>query len=112
MIGDIELKSDNLEGFMSVCVLSLMILWSVDVAFQLWLENESGMASLNSVFKRFSSAVSGVYIALFGQTLTQARLNCITGYDQSNELFKACFPELPPISLLGVDDFALSGRLS
>ncbi len=92
--------------------LSLMILWSIDVAFQLWLENESGIASLNSVFKRFSSAVSGVYIALFGQTLTQARLNCINGYDQSNELFKACFPELPPISLLGVDDFALSGRLS
>ncbi|KAI9449491.1 Mycolic acid cyclopropane synthetase-domain-containing protein [Lactarius psammicola] len=55
----------------------------------LWLENESGMASLNSVFKRISSAVSGVYITLFGQTLTQSRLNCITGYDQSNELFKA-----------------------
>lgn len=72
MMGDIELKSDNLEGFMS-----------------LWLENESRMACLNSVFKRFGSAVSGVYIALFGQTLTQARLNCITGYDQSNELFKA-----------------------
>ncbi|KAI9448522.1 cyclopropane-fatty-acyl-phospholipid synthase [Lactarius indigo] len=72
MMGDIELKSDNLEGFMS-----------------LWLENESRMTSLNSVFKRLSSAASGVYIALFGQTLTQARLNCIVGYDQSNELFKA-----------------------
>jgi cyclopropane-fatty-acyl-phospholipid synthase len=64
MMGDIELKSDNLEGCMS-----------------LWLENESAMACLNSVFKRFSSAVSGVYIALFGQSITQARLNCITGYD-------------------------------
>ncbi|KAH9049209.1 Mycolic acid cyclopropane synthetase-domain-containing protein, partial [Lactarius deliciosus] len=72
LMGDIELKSDNLEGFMS-----------------LWLENESQMTSLNSVFKRISSAVSGVYIALFGQTLTQARLNCVAGYDQSNELFKA-----------------------
>ncbi|KAH8985881.1 cyclopropane-fatty-acyl-phospholipid synthase [Lactarius akahatsu] len=72
IMSDIELKSDNLEGFMS-----------------LWLENESRMTSLNSVFKRLSSAVSGVYIALFGQTLTQARLNCVAGYDQSNELFKA-----------------------
>ncbi|KAI9448520.1 cyclopropane fatty acid synthase [Lactarius indigo] len=72
MMGDIELKSDNIEGFMS-----------------LWLQNESRMTSLNSVFKRLSSAASGVYIALFGQTLTQARLNCIAGYDQSNELFKA-----------------------
>ncbi|KAH9012925.1 Mycolic acid cyclopropane synthetase-domain-containing protein [Lactarius pseudohatsudake] len=72
MMGEIELKSDNLEGFMS-----------------LWLENESRMTSLNSVFKRLSSAVSGVYIALFGQTLTQARLNCVAGYDLSNELFKA-----------------------
>jgi hypothetical protein len=81
MMGDIELKSDNLEGCMSVCVFSLMILRDVDIAFQLWLENESEMACLNSVFKRFSSAVSGVYIALFGQSITQARLNCITGYD-------------------------------
>ncbi|KAH8976460.1 S-adenosyl-L-methionine-dependent methyltransferase [Lactarius hatsudake] len=72
IMGDMELKSDNLEGFMS-----------------LWLENESRMTSLNSVFKRLSSAVSGAYITLFGQTLTQARLNCVAGYDQSNELFKA-----------------------
>ena len=55
------------------------------------------MACLNSVFKRLSSVVSGVYIALFGQSLAQARPNCITGYDQSNELFKVYFPELPPI---------------
>ena len=108
-MGDIDLKSDNLEGFMSVCVFLLIIIRSVDVVPQLWLENESGMTSLNSIFKRFSSTMSGVYIALFGQSLTQARLNCITGYDQSNELFKVCFPELP---LLGADDFTLLGRLS
>ncbi len=61
---------------------------------QLWLENESGMACLNSVFKRFSSVVSGVYIVFFGQTPTKARLNCIIGYDDSNELFKVRFDEL------------------
>jgi cyclopropane-fatty-acyl-phospholipid synthase len=46
------------------------------------------MAFLNSVFKRLNSAVSGLSNAFFGQTLTQARLNCIEGYDLSNELFK------------------------
>ena len=85
MMGDIDLKSDNLEGLMSVCFFTLITLRSVDVVPQLWLENESGMTSLNSIIRRFSSAMSGVYIVLFGQSLTQAKLNCITGYDQSNE---------------------------
>ncbi|KAH9175186.1 hypothetical protein EDB89DRAFT_1904070 [Lactarius sanguifluus] len=89
---------ENSENHVRIVVLNdsfwkqIFLLISVHVlnyVSTLWLENESRMTSLNSVFKRLSSAVSGVYIALFGQTLTQARLNCITGYDQSNELFKA-----------------------
>ncbi|KAI0299755.1 Mycolic acid cyclopropane synthetase-domain-containing protein [Multifurca ochricompacta] len=72
IFGDIKLDSDNLEGVMN-----------------LWLENESGMACLTSVFKRFCSALSGLTNALFGQTLIQARLNVVASYDQSNELFKA-----------------------
>ncbi|KAI0300714.1 Mycolic acid cyclopropane synthetase-domain-containing protein [Multifurca ochricompacta] len=73
MAGDIEFDSDDdLESVMN-----------------LWLENESRMTGLNSLFKRFSSAVSGLTIALFGQTHTQARLNAIASYDLSNELYKA-----------------------
>jgi cyclopropane-fatty-acyl-phospholipid synthase len=48
------------------------------------------MTSLNTVFKRFSSALSGWSNALFGQTRIRSRLNVIAGYDQSNELYKAC----------------------
>ncbi|TFY65970.1 hypothetical protein EVG20_g5119 [Dentipellis fragilis] len=55
---------------------------------KLWLENESGMANLTSTLGRVSSAMSGVWNALFGQTRSNARLNAIASYDQSNELFK------------------------
>ncbi|KAH9973701.1 Mycolic acid cyclopropane synthetase-domain-containing protein [Lactifluus volemus] len=72
MIGNIELDSDTLGNVMD-----------------LWLDNQPGMASLNSVFKRLNLAVSGLSNAFFGQTPTQARLNVIESYDLSNELFKA-----------------------
>ncbi|KAG6918497.1 hypothetical protein DXG01_013857 [Tephrocybe rancida] len=56
----------------------------------LWLENQSGMEdTLSSVVARVSSAVSGLYNSFLGQTRSQARLNAIASYDQSNELFKA-----------------------
>ncbi|KAI0293386.1 S-adenosyl-L-methionine-dependent methyltransferase, partial [Russula brevipes] len=72
MAGDIELGSEGLKSVMD-----------------LWLDNESGMTSLSTVFKRFSSALSGWSNALFGQTRIRSRLNVIAGYDQSNELYKA-----------------------
>ncbi|KAI0289105.1 Mycolic acid cyclopropane synthetase-domain-containing protein [Multifurca ochricompacta] len=72
VIGDIKLDSDNLENVMN-----------------LWLENESRMTGLNSLFNRFTSAVSGLSNALFGQTRTQSRLNAVASYDLSNELYKA-----------------------
>jgi cyclopropane-fatty-acyl-phospholipid synthase len=46
------------------------------------------MTGLGSVFCRFSALVSGLYNAFFGQSLTQARLNVMESYDQSNDLFK------------------------
>ncbi|KAG6853718.1 hypothetical protein C0991_002134 [Blastosporella zonata] len=56
----------------------------------LWLENQSGMEdTLSSVVARVSSAVSGLYNSFLGQTRSQARLNAIASYDQSNVLFKA-----------------------
>ncbi|KAG6885493.1 hypothetical protein C0993_001100 [Termitomyces sp. T159_Od127] len=56
----------------------------------LWLDNQSGMQdTLSSVVARVSAAFSGLYNSFLGQTLSQARLNAIASYDQSNELFKA-----------------------
>ncbi|KAF9464242.1 cyclopropane-fatty-acyl-phospholipid synthase [Collybia nuda] len=56
----------------------------------LWLENQAGMEdTLSSTVARVSSAISGLYNSFLGQTRSQARLNAIASYDQSNELFKA-----------------------
>ncbi|KAF9004701.1 cyclopropane-fatty-acyl-phospholipid synthase [Cyathus striatus] len=71
MIGDIEVSS--LKG-----------------AMNLWLDNESTMQdTLSSTVAKISSAISSVYNSFLGQTRSQARLNAIASYDQSNELFKA-----------------------
>ncbi|KAJ7477247.1 cyclopropane-fatty-acyl-phospholipid synthase [Mycena galericulata] len=71
MIGDVEVS--DLKG-----------------AMNLWLENQSGMeATLSSTVAKISSTVSGLYNSFLGQTRSQARLNVIASYDQSNELFKA-----------------------
>ncbi|KAF9076707.1 Mycolic acid cyclopropane synthetase-domain-containing protein [Rhodocollybia butyracea] len=56
----------------------------------LWLDNQTRMEeTLSSSFARISSAVTGLYNSFLGQTKTQARLNAIASYDQSNTLFKA-----------------------
>ena len=44
--------------------------------------------TLSSTVARLSSALSGLYNSFLGQTRSQARLNAIVSYDQSNELFK------------------------
>lgn len=44
--------------------------------------------TLSSAVARMSSAISGLYNSFLGQTRSQARLNAIASYDQSNELFK------------------------
>ena len=46
--------------------------------------------TLSSTVARLSSALSGLYNSFLGQTPSQARLNAIASYDQSNELFKVC----------------------
>ncbi|KAK7061256.1 cyclopropane-fatty-acyl-phospholipid synthase [Favolaschia claudopus] len=71
MIGDIEVS--DLRSVMN-----------------LWLDNQSGMeATLSSTVAKLSSIASGLYNSFLGQTRSQARLNVIASYDQSNELFKA-----------------------
>jgi cyclopropane-fatty-acyl-phospholipid synthase len=44
--------------------------------------------TLSSTVARLSSAISGLYNSFLGQSRSQARLNAIASYDQSNELFK------------------------
>ncbi|TRM59535.1 CFS1-like protein [Schizophyllum amplum] len=71
MIGDIEINS--LQG-----------------AMKLWLDNQSSMeATLSSTVSRISSTLSAFYNNVLGQSRSNARLNAIASYDQSNELFKA-----------------------
>ncbi|EJF60808.1 cyclopropane-fatty-acyl-phospholipid synthase [Dichomitus squalens LYAD-421 SS1] len=70
MIGEVEVE--NLKAIMD-----------------LWLDNQSTMSALHSLFSRLTAAFSGIRNAFFGQTHSRARLNVIASYDQSNELFKA-----------------------
>ncbi|KAJ7590598.1 cyclopropane-fatty-acyl-phospholipid synthase [Mycena floridula] len=59
-------------------------------AMNLWLDNQAGMENtLSSSVARISSAMSALYNSFLGQTISQARLNAIASYDQSNELFKS-----------------------
>jgi len=46
------------------------------------------MEKFTSTVWKACSAVSGLYNGFFGQTHSQARLNAVASYDQSNELFK------------------------
>lgn len=90
MIGDVEVSS--LKSSMNVstappCTTQTKLTHKQ----QLWLENQSGMEeTLSSTAARVSSALSGLYNSFLGQTRSQARLNAIASYDQSNELFKVC----------------------
>ncbi|KAK0436061.1 Mycolic acid cyclopropane synthetase-domain-containing protein [Desarmillaria tabescens] len=71
MIGDIELP--NLRA-----------------AMNLWLDNQSTMEdTLSSTFSHITLTLSSFYNSFLGQTKSNTRLNVITSYNQSNELFKA-----------------------
>ena len=90
MIGDIEVSS--LKGAMDVRhSLPYQHVRFNERVSQLWLDNRAGMEfTLSSTVARLSSALSGLYNSFLGQTRSQARLNAIASYDQSNELFKVC----------------------
>jgi len=88
MIGDIQVSS--LKGAMNVrhfhCTHTFH---SNERVSQLWLDNQAGMdVTLSSMAAKVSSALSSLYNSFLGQTRSQARLNAIASYDQSNELFK------------------------
>jgi len=90
MIGDVEVSS--LKGAMDVRIhLSRTFDFRliIEVLLQLWLQNQAGMENtLSSTVARVTSAATSLYNNLLGQTRSQARLNAIASYDQSNELFK------------------------
>jgi cyclopropane-fatty-acyl-phospholipid synthase len=52
--------------------------------------------TLSSTVARLSSALSGLYNSFLGQSRSQARLNAIASYDQSNELFKVWSTGIDP----------------
>lgn len=58
-------------------------------AMKLWIDNQSAMEHLASSYSHLTSRLSGLFNKILGQTVSQARLNAIASYDQSNELFKA-----------------------
>ncbi|KAI0687980.1 cyclopropane-fatty-acyl-phospholipid synthase [Cytidiella melzeri] len=53
----------------------------------LWLVNRHNLNSLSSIVSWSASKLSALYIMALGQSLSNARLNVITGYDVSNEFF-------------------------
>ncbi|KIK55369.1 hypothetical protein GYMLUDRAFT_76587 [Collybiopsis luxurians FD-317 M1] len=77
-------------GFSEAYMLGDIEVEDLKSCMDLWLDNQAGMEeTLSSSFARISSAISGLYNSFLGQTKTQARLNAIASYDQSNTLFKA-----------------------
>ncbi|KAG5643582.1 hypothetical protein DXG03_000635 [Asterophora parasitica] len=77
-------------GFSEAYMIGDVDVSSLKACMNLWLENQSGMEdTLSSAVARLSSAISSLYNSFLGQTRSQARLNAIASYDQSNELFKA-----------------------
>ena len=97
MIGEVEVE--NLKAIMDVSqsttthrLLVLIPLFAFSP--QLWLDNQSSMSAISSLYSRLASALSGLRNAFFGQTRSRARLNVIASYDQSNELFKVRFTGL------------------
>ena len=92
MAGDVQVSS--LKDFMDVSVAPVMYLTIPDICLQLWLSNRSRMDKFSSTIWRACSAISGLHNGFFGQTHSQARLNAVASYDQSNELFKV-IPILP-----------------
>ncbi|KAI0312761.1 CFS1-like protein [Amylostereum chailletii] len=59
----------------------------------LWLDNREHLSGLHSVYSRVLSTMSSLAVRFFGQTLSNAKLNAIAGYDCCNELFEAFLGE-------------------
>ncbi|KAG7446119.1 CFS1-like protein [Guyanagaster necrorhizus] len=58
-------------------------------ALNLWLDNRTHLSELSSFWNRCSVAFSSLYICFLGQSLGNAKLNVVTGYEVDNEFFKS-----------------------
>ncbi|KAK0490385.1 CFS1-like protein [Armillaria novae-zelandiae] len=58
-------------------------------ALTLWLDNRVHLNELSSFWNRCSVVLSSLYIRYLGQSMGNAKLNVITGYDVDNEFFKS-----------------------
>ncbi|OSD00401.1 cyclopropane-fatty-acyl-phospholipid synthase [Trametes coccinea BRFM310] len=76
-------------GFSEAYMIGEVDIENLKSIMDLWLDNQSTIASASSLYSRLFAAFSGLRNAFFGQTRSRARLNVIASYDQSNELFKA-----------------------
>ncbi|KAK0448175.1 CFS1-like protein [Armillaria borealis] len=62
---------------------------NLKMALDLWLDNRTHLGAISSFWNRCSIILSSLYIRYLGQSLSNAKLNVITGYDVDNELFKS-----------------------
>ncbi|KAK0452035.1 CFS1-like protein [Desarmillaria tabescens] len=62
---------------------------SLKTMLALWLDNRTHLSELSSFWNRCSVVLSSLYIRYLGQSLSNAKLNVITGYDVDNEFFKS-----------------------
>ncbi|KAI0776930.1 cyclopropane-fatty-acyl-phospholipid synthase [Trametes elegans] len=80
-------------GFSEAYMIGEVDIENLKSIMDLWLDNQSTVSSVSSLYSRLLAAFSGLRNAFFGQTRSRARLNVIASYDQSNELFKAFLSE-------------------
>lgn len=59
----------------------------------LWLDNRAALQGLVSVYNHSYVVFSSLAAKYFGQTLSNAKLNVVTGYDCCNDFFKAFLSE-------------------
>ncbi|KAI0078982.1 cyclopropane-fatty-acyl-phospholipid synthase [Panus rudis PR-1116 ss-1] len=76
-------------GFSEAYIMGDVEVDDLNAVMNLWLDNQSSMVGMSSAVGRVSSVLSALSNAILGQTRSQARLNAIASYDQSNELFQA-----------------------
>ena len=86
MCGEIEM--DSLKDVLLVCEIGFPRSSSDISTHQIWIKNRATLEGLSTLAYRVSAGISALANAFLGQTVSQARLNAITGYDCSNDLFQ------------------------
>ncbi|KAH7883384.1 CFS1-like protein [Phlebopus sp. FC_14] len=61
----------------------------VKTILDLWIRNREHLSGLSSYVNHVSVVLSALYVKTFGQSLSNAKLNAMTGYDVCNDFFKS-----------------------